>query len=120
MGNAIYKLNHRKQGLCENCSNPAALPRKLCVECLQKHNESTKRSYKKHRFKRILASRALLLKRKEESLCISCGIILGEADEGFTHCLNCRSKSENHHFAGNAYATYREKRPGQFQSISIR
>jgi len=93
MGNIAYKNRHKEQGLCVQCSRPAIPGRILCMV----HSESSRQLDQKRYPKR----KEYLLKQveknrkryRETNRCPMCSAPLGEQDEGYKNCVNCRSKA---------------------------
>jgi len=76
MGNQAYKNNHKKLGLCVECSNDALFNSIRCGKHVENHRKRTKRYVKK-----------LIVQGR----CSRCGILLDkDADCGYSTCINCR------------------------------
>ena len=83
MGNKKYKEDHKKKGLCVDCSEPAVVGKTRC----EKHFERN-RIYDNKR------NKARKQKYKDENKCPKCSAPLTELDleDGYIECCNCRQK----------------------------
>jgi DNA-directed RNA polymerase subunit RPC12/RpoP len=79
MGDNEYKRLHREMGLCQNCSNKAKYPNRLCenhIVTRMNTNIKTRKVY------------------KEGGRCTRCSATLdNEVDNGFLTCINCRHQT---------------------------
>ena len=88
MGDSTYKAEHRKGGLCVDCSRPAM---KGFARCVLHHNKQMVRLRKyreTHREYYAGIAREVYNKRKEKGVCPRCGRELTEDDEGIW-CIAC-------------------------------
>ena len=83
-----YKLDHKKQGLCVDCTRKALPGRIRCLQCLLSHNARKENPEEK----KIRKERKKKQKEfwKKMNLCYKCGSPLCEEDEGKKTCMNCR------------------------------
>jgi len=92
MGDAKYKQRHKEQGLCKDCSRPALPMRSYCIIHGEKYNLRFKEwmknpaHYKSHH-ETLKKIRQLY---RDTNRCIVCSAPLGEQDEGYVTCMNCR------------------------------
>ena len=90
MGNKAYKDSHRKKGLCVDCSRNAIPGSTRCTEHSRNQDMYFKEWYAANQDKEIARALATRKLRVENGCCPSCGAPLGEQDEGFATCINCR------------------------------
>ena len=95
MGNAKYKQKHREQGLCVDCSRPALPFRIHCIIHNEKVRVRTKEWLEKpgNRERRVKSVRKLRQLYRDTNRCCKCSAPLGEQDEGYMTCVNCRDSA---------------------------
>ena len=83
MGNKKYKDEHKKKGLCVDCSRPAIVGKIRCLKCTEKFRIYDNKRSKKRRET-----------RKDENKCVTCSSPLLEIDikDGYVNCCNCRQR----------------------------
>ncbi|KKN71473.1 hypothetical protein LCGC14_0420520 [marine sediment metagenome] len=89
MGDKAYKLRHKEQGLCVNCSCLASPRYVLCASCAYKQKIPARAHRRTHReYYRNVAS-IYRARRESEGQCTRCGspLIAGENK----YCVNCNS-----------------------------
>ena len=81
MGDKKYKDEHRRKGLCVNCSRPAVVGKVLCYVHLENEKVRDNKRNKKRK-----------QKYKDENRCPSCSAPLSDLDlqDGYIVCCNCR------------------------------
>ena len=93
MGDNAYKKRHKDQGLCVDCGRPALPKRIRCIIHNRIHNAKNYEWMHKDYGKVLEANRKQKQIYRDTNRCPSCGAPLGEQDEGYRHCMNCRDES---------------------------
>ena len=95
MGDNAYKQKHKEQGLCRDCSRLALPKRVLCI--IHSINNSARIKawlQLKNNHEKVLKANYELKKRyRATNRCPACSAPLGEQDEGYVRCVNCRDSS---------------------------
>ena len=71
MGDKAYKEQHKKRGLCVDCSNPAMPERNLCINCARKQRARV-RAYKDRKTEKGICENCLNPVVPGRKLCASC------------------------------------------------
>lgn len=95
VGDARYKQRHKEQGLCVDCSNPVVPGFIWCASCREKNRIKVNEWNSKNKNKIKIYRKKRKLYRIANRLCSECGDILGEQDDGYKQCINCRLRITN-------------------------
>ena len=92
MGNNEYKARHKEQGLCVDCSQPAAPGRIRCWTHAKSLCKSATNWYKAHREEQLVYSKIKREQYEKNFRCKRCSTPLWEDEikAGLKTCSNCR------------------------------